>query len=58
MRCVTAGALPPLGLQTIDHIVLTRNLTATRVTAISNYADDTRLTDHFGVVCTVQFRAT
>lgn len=46
----TAGIIEPLGRQSIDHIVSSRDLSMSCISALDNEADGIQLSDHFGLV--------
>ena len=56
MTIATAG-LGSLGKRTIDHIVLSADLTAESLSVISNLHKDKRLSDHFGIAADLSSRS-
>lgn len=53
VRWTTEGQLTGIGEQTIDHVVTSRDLKADNVFGLSKKVDGIRLSDQFGVFCSV-----
>jgi endonuclease/exonuclease/phosphatase family metal-dependent hydrolase len=58
MRWLTEGPIFPIGLPSIDHVVVTADIAAREVTGVSNVHRESRLSDHFGISCELALVAT
>lgn len=54
LALATAGPIAPLGEQLIDHVAHSRDLISTKVQAISNRTERSRLSDHLGVAVSLE----